>query len=302
LDTIDSYINYCRVQKNLNDKTVKAYRIDLTQYIGRAPGDDSSSREYVLAYMECLHGKYMPKTVKRKIASLKAFFGYCGDEGLIAANPFSRIKFKYREAFVLPKTISAGDVAGILHTAHCALQNLGPAAGRAGAALRDAVMLELLFSTGMRVSELCSLSKTDVDTGEYTVRIMGKGAKERLIQITNASVRGVLREYVDAMPKTGCKEEEPLFLNRNGKRITEQSVRTVVTKYGRMAGIEAHLTPHMFRHTFATLLLEEDVDIRYIQRLLGHSSIVTTQIYTHVTSEKQKQILETKHPRNKMRV
>jgi integrase/recombinase XerD len=301
-DAIDRYINYCRNQKNLNAKTIKAYRIDLAQYLEQPPAGCNASRECVLAYLEHLHGKYKPKTVKRKVASLKAFFNYCEDEGFIDTNPFSRIKFKYKESFVLPKTIPAEDVEKVLQAAHNALQQQNRTGSKIGTALRDVVILELLFSTGMRVSELCALSRADVTINDFAIRIMGKGSRERLVQITNASVQNILRKYMTALTplKTDGTEDEPLLLNRNGKRISEQSVRTLINKYKQLANVQIHLTPHMFRHTFATLLLEEDVDIRYIQRLLGHSSIVTTQIYTHVTTGKQKQILESKHPRNKM--
>lgn len=165
--------------------------------------------------------------------------------------------------------------------------------------MRDVAILELLFATGMRISELCSLHTDDIDLIEGSVKIYGKGAKERLIQICNQNVLIALRNYV------GCWNDKiqtsnHFFLNRLGNPLSDQSVRYMIQKYCGQAGISLHITPHMFRHSFATFLLEEDVDLRYIQHLLGHSSITTTQIYTHVTLKKQRDILTYKHPRNKL--
>ena len=165
--------------------------------------------------------------------------------------------------------------------------------------VRDVAILELLFASGMRISKLCSLHTDDIDLIEGSVKIYGKGAKERLIQISNQNVLIALRNYV------GCWNDKiqtsnHFFLNRLGNPLSDQSVRYMIQKYCGQAGISLHITPHMFRHSFATFLLEEDVDLRYIQHLLGHSSITTTQIYTHVTLKKQRDILTYKHPRNKL--
>jgi len=164
---------------------------------------------------------------------------------------------------------------------------------------RKIAILELLFATGLRVSELCSLNKEYIDLGDGKILIMGKGAKERILQIGNHEVLSILRRYAEEdaarIHKTGW-----FFVNRLSSRISEQSVRFLIKRLCAKANIEQNITPHMFRHSFATLLLEEDVDIRYIQRMLGHSSILTTQIYTQVTVEKQRQILTVKHPRNKI--
>ena len=165
--------------------------------------------------------------------------------------------------------------------------------------VRDVAILELLFATGMRISELCSLHTDDIDLIEGSVKIYGKGAKERLIQISNQNVLIALRNYAGCW-NDGIKSSNHFFLNRLGNSLSDQSVRYMIQKYSGQAGISLHITPHMFRHSFATFLLEEDVDLRYIQRLLGHSSITTTQIYTHVTLKKQRDILTYKHPRNKL--
>ena len=165
--------------------------------------------------------------------------------------------------------------------------------------LRDIAVLELLFATGMRVSELCSIAADSIDLSSGEIRIYGKGAKERIIQIGNPDVRTAVERYYEAFSNQ-IQETGWLFVNRLGNQLSDQSVRNMINSYVVQAGLEQHITPHMFRHSFATLLLEEDVDIRYIQQLLGHSSITTTQIYTHVTSKKQRDILTEKHPRNRI--
>ena len=168
-------------------------------------------------------------------------------------------------------------------------------------ALRNTLILELLFATGMRISELCSLTNAQIDFNDYIIKIYGKGSKERLIQICNKNVQNLLDEYRREFDFE-LKNYNYFFINRLCNRLSEQSVRNMINSYSKSAGVSIHITPHMFRHSFATLLLEEDVDIRYIQQMLGHSSITTTLIYTHTSINKQKNILSTKHPRNKFEI
>lgn len=163
-------------------------------------------------------------------------------------------------------------------------------------ALRDAAVTELLFSTGIRISELCSLGMNDVNLYDGTILIYGKGDKERRLQIGNGDVIAILKEYKKEYLSEiqNCKH---FFANQARRTLSDQTVRRMINKYVSLAAIELHITPHMFRHTFATSLLEAGVDIRYIQEMLGHSSINITEIYTHVALSKQKDILTTKHPR-----
>lgn len=296
---IAKYLLYCREEKALASKTLKAYRIDLTQFSEFIIQNSLElTREGLTGYISGLHRQYNPKTIRRKIASVKAFCGYLEYEGLVTENPFSRLRLKLSVPLILPRTIPLSEIEAILATAYQEKEKAGTS-GRQNAALRDIAVLELLFATGIRVSELCSLRCSDVRLDAGEIKIYGKGAKERFVQIANPDILAALhcyREaYQEAMTQTGA-----FFLNRLRKPLSDQSVRTIVDKYGRLAGVKAHITPHMFRHSFATYLLEEGVDIRYIQRLLGHSSIVTTQIYTHVAGKKQRDILAKKHPRNKI--
>jgi len=299
---IQSYLEYCKYQKRLDAKTLKAYRIDLRQFSEQFPTSDSSdiSSEDLEEHVKSLHQKYKPKTVKRKIASVKALFRYLEYRGNVDRNPFDRVQLKFREPLILPKTIPLHTVEDFLaaiykqrHTAKTAYQRKN--------ALRDAAAAELLFATGMRISELCSLKAADVNLYDQTVLIYGKGSKERRVQIGNEDVVKILEEYkedyISEINACGC-----FFVNQTGRRLSDQSVRRMIRKYSSLASIDMHITPHMFRHTFATSLLEADVDIRYIQEILGHSSINITEIYTHVAMAKQRDILTTKHPRNGFKI
>jgi integrase/recombinase XerD len=261
--------------------------------------DEELNKANLSNYITLLHKTYKPKTIKRKIACLKAFFNNLEFDEIIKQNPFSKIKIKFQEPLILPKTIPLSVIQIILSTAYRGLNLNTNSTYRYNTCLRDITVLELLFATGVRVSELCSLTQDNVDLVEGYVRIYGKGAKERIVQIGNKDVLLALNNYRDAFADD-LKHTEFFFINRLSNRLSEQSVRYMINRYADLSGVTMHITPHMFRHSFATLLLEEDVDIRYIQQLLGHSSIVTTQIYTHVTSNKQKYILTSKHPRNKI--
>lgn len=297
----ENYLLHCKTQKELNAKTLKAYRIDLTQFIlFSSNSDEPFSRENITSYLAMLHETYQPKTTKRKIASLKAFFHFLEYEDLLNDNPFNKMRLSFREPKRLPKTIPANIIQLFLNTLYReSRQDATP--GKKKSILRDIAVIELLFATGMRISELCSLKCRDVDMENHSVLIWGKGSKERILQIGNPDVISALSLYQDAF-QNQIAQSEWLFVNRLGNRLSEQSVRLMINKYADLAGISMHITPHMFRHSFATLLLEADVDIRYIQKMLGHSSITTTEIYTSVSMHKQKAILTEKHPRNGMAV
>ncbi|MDR2964306.1 MAG: tyrosine-type recombinase/integrase [Treponema sp.] len=290
------FIGHCKYQKGLNDKTIKAYSIDLLQYSNFS--DEKIEKEALMSFIEHLHKSYKPKTVKRKIATLKAFVNYLYFEEIIEHNPFLKIRTSFKQPLILPKIIPLSDINKILE---CAYIQFGSADSeyRQKTVMRDIAILELLFATGARVSEVCSLRAESISVNDGYIKIYGKGSRERVIQIENKDVIKALSNYekafLNCIISTGY-----FFINRLNNRISEQSVRLMVKRYAKMADCNKSVTPHMFRHSFATLLLEENVDIRYIQKLLGHSTITTTQIYTHVSTAKQKEILATKHPRNKI--
>lgn len=293
---IEQYLKICQFGKNLSKDTLKAYRIDLGQfYIFCQDFSSSLDKRSIISYIEYLNKHFLPKSVKRKLASLKAFCNYLCMEDIIEFNPFDKIHFLICEPKTLPRIIPISFIIQILNEAYHEIQTCK---GNALIlAIRNAAILELLFASGVRISELCNLSISDVDLIENNLRIMGKGRKERYIQIENINVLKILNRYSNLM---GSRIY--FFVNRFGNRMSEQSVRIVINSLVDTCQISQHITPHMFRHSFATLLLDEGVDIRNIQQLLGHSSITTTQIYTHVSKESQRNILANKHPRNKMNI
>lgn len=213
-------------------------------------------------------------------------------------NPFYRINVKFREPIQLPKIIPKYIIESLLSTMY---QQRAQASTpyQNHCVLRDIAVIELLFATGLRISELCTLCNSDIDLKTNTILVHGKGSKERMIHIGNDEVRDILLEYYSIFKKD-IKSTGYFFVNRIHNRYSEQSVREMILKYSKITAIDLHITPHMFRHSFATYLLEADVDIRYIQKMLGHSSITTTEIYTHVSMTKQSDILSKKHPRNAM--
>lgn len=299
---VDDYLDYCTQQKRLDAKTLKAYRIDLRQFSEYLTSRDiiDITPSILEAYIGSLHQKYKPKTVKRKIASVKALFHYFEYKDVIDINPFNKIQIKFREPIILPKTIPLYTVETFLSTVYKYRKDAKTEFQKKNA-LRDAAVIELLFATGIRISELCSLKMNDVNLHDRTILINGKGSKERKVQIGNNDVANILEEYKNTF-LFEIKNCGHFFANQNGTVLSDQSVRRMINKYTSLASIDLHITPHMFRHTFATSLLEADVDIRYIQEILGHSSINITEIYTHVAMAKQRDILTNKHPRKDFQI
>lgn len=299
---IENYLEYCITQRCLDEKTLKAYRIDLRQFTDQISITDAAEITSVIleTYVAHLHQQYAPKTVKRKIASLKALFHYLEYKEIINQNPFCKLQMRFREPIVLPKTIPLNTIETLLNTVYKQYCNT-PSSYKKRNSLRDIAVIELLFATGIRISELCTIQYQSIDLQNSVIMIKGKGAKERLIHICDDHVITALNKYHSEYDSEihSCGY---FFVNSIGNRLSDQSVREMINKYCQMANIQQHITPHMFRHTFATSLLEADIDIRYIQTMLGHSSINITEIYTHVTMSRQKNILESKHPRKHMNV
>lgn len=294
---LTNYLIYCKKQKNLSEHTLKAYRIDLTQFLffGEKQNIEKESLKYYICHLQ---EKFKPKTIRRKIASLKAFVHYLYCNDIIDSNPFDKIYTNFKEPVRLPRTIPTHIIQQLIKALYANINSASTLYQR-NIAVRNAAVVEVLFATGARISEICSLRLNDLDFNAHTVKIFGKGAKERIIQIENGDVLYILNRYRKLF-SNDINRNGFFFLNNRKSRLSEQSVRIILKNLEKQINSDIHITPHMFRHSVATLLLEEDVDIRYIQRILGHSSITTTQIYTHVTSSKQKEILRTKHPRNKI--
>lgn len=225
----------------------------------------------------------------------QSIFHYLEYRGIIEINPFRKLQLRFRDPLILPKTIPLPTMEHYLAEIYHAYDTADhPHKKRY--VLRDIAVSELLFATGIRISELCALRPTDVNLTDQSILIYGKGAKERRLQLGTSAVLTILMRYLDEFRKE-ILQCGHFFVNQCGHPLSDQSVRRMINKYTSRASIDQHITPHMFRHTFATSLLEADVDIRYIQEMLGHSSFNITQIYTHVALSKQRDILTTKHPR-----
>ena len=296
---MQTYLQFCKKQKRLSEKTVYAYGIDLSQFFSlfSVTKAEDLTKGILNNYLAMLNERYKPKTARRKIASLKVFVHYLVMEGVLDENPFQKIHCRFQEPFILPRTISAQVISNLLNAAYQKAEKATKFTHARTMAIRDVAIIELLFATGMRVAELCSLKNCSVDLDLCKVDIEGKGSRQRIIQIPNESVVRALTEYKLIRQSA---DNEFFFVSRRKSRLSEQSVREMLAKFEKELSLDLHITPHMLRHSFATLLLEEGVDIRYVQALLGHRSIATTQIYTHVSLRKQSEILATKHPRNNM--
>ena len=307
-EAFTQFLFHCQYEKNLSPKTLKAYSIDLRQFGDHREKELSVTqlaqidKVALRSYIKSLFGHLAEKSVKRKIATLKALFHHLEREDEIAVNPFRKIDVRIKEKKRLPRTVPLADLERLfryLYGRKEAIENRESQGYRA--LVRDIAVLELLFATGARVGEVCGLGTADVDLRRGQARILGKGGRERILPFWDQEVLRSLREYlsVSRQPEDGHGH---FFRNRRGSRLSEQSVRTSLRKHAAGAGVRLLVTPHMLRHSLATLLLEEGVDIRYIQHLLGHSSIATTQIYVEVRDQGQRRALASKHPRKRIHV
>ncbi|MBF0780303.1 MULTISPECIES: tyrosine-type recombinase/integrase [unclassified Granulicatella] len=286
---ISNYLDYCYRYKRLSPHSIRAYKNDLTQFYHLCGFD-------VETYINHLnHSTLKPKTLKRKIATLKVFFAYLETKKLINTNPFRHLTFKFRTEKLLPKVISLPYLKNIYEYLYTN-KILAKTPYQKEKTHRNLLIIELLLSTGIRVSELCNLSISNINLQSRSLNIMGKGKKERMIYIGNDITYSLLKEYIQTYKQNS---HHFLFQNDNQKNhISEQAVRLMIKTTCEKIKIYTPITPHMFRHTFATMLLDNNVDIRYIQHILGHSSIAITQIYTHVSQHKQQDILTLHNPIN----
>lgn len=296
-DKLVPYLEYCTYRKELDQKTVKAYRIDLNQYFTFVACEEPD-KEKIEEYITELHKKYKQKTVKRKIASVKAYYSYLEENELIKESPFRKIKVKFKENLILPRIIPREEIEHLLNHMYGCLQQASETVYKY--CLRDVAVIELFFATGARVYEISNIRAENVNLNTGLIQLMGKGAKERYVQIGSTSVLNILRKYY-AENRAAIKKVD-IFCKWQGQPVYGTVHSTDAKKYTAQAGIERNITPHMFRHSFATYLIEEGVDISCVQRILGHSSIKTTQIYIHVAARKQAEILRDMHPRNNMKI
>lgn len=260
---------------------------------------DVPNKNRIEDYITELHKRYKQKTIKRKIASIKAYYNYLEECEIIDDSPFRKIKVKFKETTVLPRIIPREEIELLLN--HMYSYEILNSEKTYRYWLREIAVVETLFATGARVYEISHIKLDCVNLNTGLIKIMGKGGKERYIQVASSEILDILKKYYEYNSEA-IKLSGFFFVNSRGNRYIEQAIRLRLKKYSKLAGIERNITQHMFRHSLATYLIEEEVDVTYVQQILGHSSIKTTQIYIHIATKKQAEILKEKHPRKRMQI
>lgn len=284
---ISKFLTYLEIEKNASSHTLLNYHIDLRQWRDFLQAKDvlKVDRLDIRKYLVFLKGKDLQKrTVARKLSTFRSFFRFLVREGYISLNPLAGIVSPKLEKR-LPVFLDVDKVKKLVESPDL----------KSFLGLRDRAVLETLYSTGMRVNELVGLNIDRVDFIGGTVKVYGKGKKERLLPIGDKALRAI-KDYLSKQTKE-LKDRRALFLNKNKKRLTDQGVQNVVNKYVKTVCLKEKISPHTLRHSFATHLLDKGADLRSVQELLGHASLSTTQIYTHITTQHLKSVYNKAHPR-----
>jgi len=290
LQLVDAFLGHLRLERNLSEHTVKAYRRDLTclrEYCDER--EISAWRDlaphHVRAYAARIHAQGLnPRSIQRRLSGLRSFMNYLVRENLLKQNPAVDITAP-KVARNLPNTLDIEQMGRLLAIP-----------GKDPVSKRDRAMLELFYSSGLRLAELVELDPADVDLDDGVVRVTGKGRKDRLIPV-GRKAREAIREWLRVRPELAHVEERALFVGARGRRISPRSIQQRVRHWAKQAGIPQRVYPHLFRHSFATHLLESSGDLRGVQELLGHADISTTQVYTHLDFQHLAQIYDKAHPR-----
>ena len=301
---IDQFIHYLSIEKNASPHTCRCYRRDLEwfedflknsgMYVSSTGKIEMEKvdRMAIRKYLSFLHRKNKKSSIARKISTLRSFFKYMVREQVIPSNPAKGVSTPKVEK-TLPTTLTVDEAFRLMESPTTISEK--PSEGSKEKGLRDRAILELLYSSGLRVSELVGLNSNQLDLDLGIVRVMGKGRKERIVPVGVKAIKA-LEAYLE---KRGMLEgEEPIFVNFLGGRLTARSVGRLMKRYTRHSGIFGKVSPHSLRHTFATHLLDAGADIREIQEMLGHSSLSTTQRYTHVSMGKLMEVYDKAHPRS----
>lgn len=309
---VAEFVQYLVNERNASEHTVSGYLRDIGQFVtyafpDAAPGDTLSwatpdrfaARGFLVAFQKA---GCEPTTTRRKLSALRSFFRYLEREGRVETNPFAGLSGP-RLKRELPDVMSVDEVTRLLEAP---LQQLVACEGERPAALsvqykawRDSALMEVIYSTGGRVSEIAGLNRSQVDLLAGVARVRGKGRKERMCPIGKPALRALQRslELAEALWPAAAHATAPLFFNRHGGRLTTRSIERMMKAYLPLAGLRADFSPHALRHSFATHLLDAGADLRAVQELLGHASLSTTQIYTHVSVERLKDVYRAAHPR-----
>lgn len=289
---VQRFLLYLRAERNASAHTVRAYQHDLESYCAFLKEKyphltlERSHRLVIREFLAVLHERNVKRaTLLRAVAVLRAFYKFLVQEELTAQTPFAGLPMPKRE-IRLPRFLPEEDMNRLLEL---------PAHSPRPTARRDAALLELLYSSGLRIQELCQLNAEDVDLWSGMVRVFGKGSKERMVPVGETALKRI-HAYLETRPPRGPRGA-PLFLNPAGARLSDRGARLVVSRWVSQAAITQHISPHSFRHSFATHLLARGCDLKAVQEMLGHRNLVTTQAYTHVSAEHLKKVYEKAHPR-----
>ena len=293
VDPVDDFLDYLLAARGVSPNTISAYRHDLDDYCAYLQREhvelvSSAQRANIIAYLLDLERQgRSTATVARRLAALKSFYRFLKEKGAIERDPTTHLETP-RLQKRLPQVLSEEEVGKLL-----AQPDRRTVTGR-----RDRAMLELLYATGLRVTELVSLNVSDLNFEGKYVRCVGKGSKERLIPVGSVALRAV-REWLDSgrSDLLHGRPERALFVNQRGHRLTRQGMWKILKQHAAAAGITKVITPHTLRHSFATHLLANGADLRSVQEMLGHADISTTQIYTHLTTARLKEVYDRAHPR-----
>jgi integrase/recombinase XerC len=290
-EVFNKYVNYLGTERNASPYTVRNYTHDLLDFFGYLKSREVTSlnevnKQILRGYLsQLVKGGFAKVSISRKLSAIRSFYRYLLREKLVVTSPVAQTSSPKLDRR-LPNFLTPEEMVRLLEAADLATPQ----------GLRDRALVELLYASGLRVSELVSLDldQVNLDTGES--RVWGKGAKERLV-LMGKPAAGALSAYLSqGRPRLLTRKNNALFVNRDGGRLTERSIQRILTKFARIAGIKKRVHPHMLRHTFATHLLDGGADLRVVQELLGHASLVSTQIYTHVTKSQAKKVYLSAHP------
>lgn len=294
-------------------KTKVAYRSDLDQvaiYAGPELTLSSLDASFIENWAADLRTRnYSPASMRRKMVVLKVFCSYWVRKGQLAESPFWRVKLSFGRMIQLPRSLNESEIRGLLTQAKqsqsaAKVSRKGNVVAKRRSksallyeyrALRNLALVDLLFATGMRVGEVSGLDVDDFVVSEAFFRVKGKGGRDRLAFVVDEQTLRIQQQHLETRSRMSA-ESRALFLNAMGQRLSTQGIANIISQFRKDAGIERHITPHMLRHTVATLLLRNGVDIRVVQEFLGHASIATTQRYTHITKEHLVQVLRERHP------